>query len=250
MPSLASILIVDDDANICRTLSEILEKKGYVTTAVDSGHRAIELSKEKPFDVILMDIKMPVMCGVEACKKIRQIRPSAAVVFMTAYAPEDLVSDMVGESGYMLIKKPYDIDNVISVIEKYGGKGLAVTLVDADITLRNTMQNGLKGRGYSITVCKSGEEAIALAKAKPRDIFFLDTELPILSALETYLEIRKANPKAVVVLMTAHRQKTEEMVRQTIEKGAYSCLYKPFDMDEAVEIIEKIIEKKEKGRAG
>ena len=246
MSNQGSILIVDDDANICRTLSEILEKKGYATTTVDSGRRAIELSKEKPFDVILMDVKMPVMGGVEVCKKIRQIRPSAAVIFMTAYAPEDLANDMIGKGAYALIKKPYDIDNMISLIEKCGGKGLVATLVDADIALRNAMQNALEEKGYRITVCKSGEEAIALAKVRPRDIFFLDTELPVLSAFETYLEIRKANPMALVVLMTAYRQKTEEIVRQTIEKGAYSCLYKPFDIDEAVRIIEGIVIKKKK----
>ena len=70
-----------------------------------------------------------------------------------------------------------------------------------------------------------------------------DTELPILNGLETYLEIRKVNPKAIVVLMTAYRKKTEEIVRMAIEKGAYSCLYKPFDIDEAVRIIEEIVKK-------
>ncbi|GEM_PF-3023564 len=119
-------------------------------------------------------------------------------------------------------------------------------MVDVDVDAGNTMQNTLKEKGYSVTVCKSGEEAIALAREKPRDIFFIDMELPILNGLETYLEIKKVNSKAVVVLMTAFRQKTEEIVRQTVEKGAHSCLYKPFDVDEAICIIEKILKEKQK----
>ena len=71
MPNQTSVLIVDDDANVCTTLSNILEKKDYVTTVVNNGQRAVELSKEKPFDVILMDVKMPVMSGVETYKKIK-----------------------------------------------------------------------------------------------------------------------------------------------------------------------------------
>ena len=248
MPNQASILIVDDDANVCKTLSQVLERKGYDITTIDNGQRAVELSKERPFDVILMDVKMPVMGGVEAYKKIKQLRPSAVVVFMTAYAPEYLAKDMIGEDAYALVEKPYDIGELISKIEKTRKEGFLITLIDADINTRDAMQNTLEGKGYSVTVCKSGEEAIALAKKKPQDIFFIDTELPILDAFETYLEIKKADPEAVAVLMTAYRKKTEEIVRTAIERGVYSCLYKPFDIDNVVRIVEGIV--KRKGRAG
>ena len=188
---------------------------------------------------------MPVMGGVETYKKIKQICPSAIVIFMTAFAVEDLAKDMIGEDTYVIIEKPYNIDDMINKIEKTQ-EGLLVTLVDPDTKVRDIMQDALKRKGYSVTVCKSGEEAIAWANKKPRDIFFIDSELPILNGLETYLEIRKANPKAVVVLMTAYRKKTEDIVRMAIEKGAYSCLYKPFDLNEAVRIIEEIVKKKKK----
>ena len=245
MPYRASVLIVDDDANVCSSLSQVLEKKGYDTTTIDSGQHAIELSKKKSFDAILMDVKMPVMGGVEAYKKIRQLRPSAVVIFMTAYSLTDLANDMIGEDAYAVIEKSDNIGEMIKKIE-ISRDGFLVTLVDADINIRNATQNALKENGYSVTVCKSGEEAIVLAKKRPQDIFFIDTELPILDAFETYVEIKKANPKAVVVLMTAYRKKTEEIVRVAIEKGAYSCLYKPFDINETVRIIEEIVKKKKK----
>jgi two-component system response regulator HydG len=79
MPKQISVLIVDDDANFCGTLSKVLEKKGYATIAAENGRRAIEIVKEKPVDVILMDVKMPVMGGVEAYKNIKQIHPSAVL---------------------------------------------------------------------------------------------------------------------------------------------------------------------------
>lgn len=118
MSSQASILIVDDEFNFCKTLSSILEREGYVTTAVDNGRRAIKLVKKRPFDVILMDATMTVMSGVETYKKIKQIRPSAVIIFMTALRSEDLANAMIGESAYTVIEKPCDIDTVINVIEK------------------------------------------------------------------------------------------------------------------------------------
>ena len=245
MPNQTSVLVVDDDTNFCTTLSNILGKKGYATATAGSGQRAIEIVKEKPVDVILMDIKMPVMNGVEAYKSIKQIRPSAVIIFMTAFSVEELVKDAIKEGAYAVIKKPFNIDTVVNMIEK-SRNGALLAVVDDDPNIGKTMKNVLERKGYSITTCQTGEEAIALAKDRPRNIFFIDMKLPVLNGLETYLEIRKANPEAVVVMMTAYRQEMDEMVRQAIEKGAYSCLYKPFDMDEAIKIIEEISKKKPK----
>ena len=245
MPNPTSVLIVDDDANFCGTLSKVLEKKGYAAIAAENGRRAIEIVKEKPVDVILMDVKMPVMGGVEAYKNIKQIHPSAVVIFMTAFSVDDLVKDAIRDGAYAVIQKPFDIDGVVNMIEK-SRNGALLTVVDDDPNICKTMKNVLERKGYSIATCPTGEEAIALAKNRTRDVFFIDMKLPVLNGLETYLEIRKANPQAVVVMMTAYRQEMDELVRQAIEKGAYSCLYKPFDMDEAINIIEEISKKKQK----
>jgi len=245
MPSQTSVLIVEDDVNFRKTLSKILGKKGYTVVTAESGQHAIEIVKGKPIDVILMDIKMPVMNGVEAYKSIKQICPSATVIFMTAFSVEDLVKDTVRDGAYAVIKKPFDIDTMVNMIEK-SQRGALLAIVDDDPDIRKTMRNVLEKKGYSVTTCLTGEEAIALAKDRPRDVFFIDIKLPVLNGLETYLEIRKANPKAVMVMMTAYRQEMDDLVRQAREEGAYSCLYKPFDMDEAIQIIEKISKKKPK----
>ena len=86
-----SILIVDDNISLCRTISFVLKHKGYAATTAKDGLEAIERVKERSFDMIFMDIKMPIMDGVETYKRIKKIRPEAMVVMMTAYAVEDLV---------------------------------------------------------------------------------------------------------------------------------------------------------------
>jgi DNA-binding NtrC family response regulator len=246
MSNQTNVLIVDDDENFRNTLSKILGKKGYLTTIAENGQRAIDLVKEKSFDVIMMDIKMPVMDGVEAYKHIKLICPSTVVIFMTAFSIEDLVKDTIRDGAYAVIKKPFDIDTVVNMIEK-SQTGALLAVVDDDPNIGKTMKDVLEMKGYSITTCRTGEEAIALARDRPRDIFFIDMKLPVLNGLETYLEIRKINPETVVVMMTAYRQEMDELVRQAIERGAYSCLYKPFDMGEALKIIEEIFKMKKQG---
>ncbi len=81
----ANILIVDDNTSLCKTMSFVLGRKGYAVATARDGPEAIERVKENPFDMIFMDIKMPLMDGVETYRRIKQIRPEAVVMMMTAY---------------------------------------------------------------------------------------------------------------------------------------------------------------------
>ena len=119
-----SILIVDDNISLRRTISFVLKHKGYAAATAKDGLEAIERVKERSFDMIFMDIKMPIMDGVETYKRIKKIRPEAMVVMMTAYAVEDLVQEALQEGAYGIIYKPLDIEKVVAFINKdMGGQG-------------------------------------------------------------------------------------------------------------------------------
>ena len=118
MEERGSVLIVDDNVSLCRTLSFILGRKGYgATTAID-GSEAIERVRERPFDIIFMNIKMPVMDGVETYQRIKKITPGAAVVMMTAYAVEDLIQEALEEGAYACLYKPLDIEEALRLIDE------------------------------------------------------------------------------------------------------------------------------------
>jgi two-component system, NtrC family, response regulator HydG len=236
------LLIVDDDASFCATLSKILIKKGYETKCADSGSIAIETVKRNEFDVVLMDIKMPVMDGVETYKKLKAVRPGIKVILMTAFSVDDLIKSAIKEGVYAVVRKPFDIETITNMIEK-SKSGALIAVVDDDPAIGKTMKSILEKKGYGVSTCLTGEECIALARDRAHDIFFLDLKLPVLNGLEVYLKIKTINPKAVVVMMTAYRQEADELVKQAVENGAYGCLYKPFNMDEAIKIIDDISKK-------
>ena len=118
----ANILLVDDNVSLTRILSLILGRKGYEVNTVETGFEAIDLIKEKPYDIIFMDIKMPVMDGVETFKKIKKIRSDAVVMIMTAFSVKDLVQEVMQEGAYDIIYKPLDINKVVGIIEKLSKK--------------------------------------------------------------------------------------------------------------------------------
>ena len=110
------VLIVDDNSSLCKTMSFVLKRKGYSVTTAKDGFEAIERVKERSFDMILIDIKMPHLNGVETLRRIKMIRPEAVVMMMTAYAVEDLVQDALQEGVFGVIYKPLDIDKFINLI--------------------------------------------------------------------------------------------------------------------------------------
>ncbi len=117
MSVIVNIMIVDDNVNMAKTMSYILKVKGYSVTVAYDGFEAIERAREKNhFDVIFMDIQMPLMDGVETFKQIKKIIPGVAVVMMTGYAVEDLIEKAINEGARGILYKPVDMDKAIALI--------------------------------------------------------------------------------------------------------------------------------------
>lgn len=242
----AEILIVDDQASMVKSLSFILEKEGYDVTTVTDGSKAIEKVKEKRFNLILMDIKMPLMNGVETYKMIKKIRPETVVIMMTAYTMEDLVQEALEEGAYGIIYKPFDMERMLSLVKeaRETKNGALIFVVDDDEATCITLRNILINRGYKVIIAHNGEEAIAKAKENDCSIIFIDVKLPTINGLETYLGIKKVNPKTVAVLMTAYRQEVSELVEIALSEDAYTCLYKPLDIEKLLALVPEILQRK------
>ena len=111
------ILVVDDQFGDRETLKGVLEDKGYrVATAAD-GAEAIRLVKERHYDVIFLDVKLPGINGVETFEKVKKIDPGAAVIMMTGYTEEDLVKRALSCGAYTCVYKPFDMERVIGLVD-------------------------------------------------------------------------------------------------------------------------------------
>jgi len=226
----------------------ILNRKGYTVATAKNGMEAIEKIKERSFDIVFIDIKMPFMNGVETYKKIKKIKPGTVVIMMTAYSVEDLVQEALREGVYGVIYKPLDIEKVLVIIDRVKKlkQGALILVVDDSPGICNTLRNILFKKGYKVDIAPTGEEAIARAKELKHDFIFIDMKLPTINGLETYLAIKEVNPEVVAILMTGYRYDMAELVQQALENNAYSCLYKPLDMDEVLRLINEIWERKQK----
>lgn len=112
------ILIVDDEANVCRMLTTAFSLQGHEAHSACDGEAGLALFNEKQPDVVLMDIRMPVMDGIEALKVMRTQQPRIPVILMTAYAEVETAVEALRSGAFDYVIKPFDLDELNLVIQR------------------------------------------------------------------------------------------------------------------------------------
>ena len=103
------VLMVDDEAQFRATTSKILTRRGYETTVAESGEKAIEILKESPQDVVILDIRMPGMDGQEALAQIKKIDPDAQVIMLTGHGGGESAKESLEHGAFDYLNKPCDV---------------------------------------------------------------------------------------------------------------------------------------------
>lgn len=112
------ILVVDDDPYVLESISTLLRAYGFTISTSDSANSAMQAIQRDPIDVVLTDIKMPGMTGVELLGMIHKYDPQVPVILMTAYAELDVAVDAIKKGAFDFITKPYNADYLVHTIEK------------------------------------------------------------------------------------------------------------------------------------
>ena len=114
-----TILVVDDDQSIISIFDFILTQAGYTPVTASSGEECLKIIQSgKQIDLVFLDVKMPGMSGIETFKQIQQQFPALLVVMMTGYSVDALLKEAFELGAYGVIYKPFDIEEVLSVIDK------------------------------------------------------------------------------------------------------------------------------------
>ena len=110
------ILVVDDEQSMTQFLSIVLRKEGFLVTAVNNGKDALERVKAEPYDVVITDIKMPGMDGIQLLHQIKKHDPSLPVVIMTAYASQQSAIEAVNHGAFQYLIKNAKNDEIKLVV--------------------------------------------------------------------------------------------------------------------------------------
>ncbi len=119
------VLVIDDDATFCRYLAEVLTHLGHETDWVDDGFEGFAQALRTSYDVVICDVRMPLILGTELVAELRRDRPEQRVVLVSAFADEQL-ERQAQERGAYLLSKPFDADLLQGVLNHIAAQRTAI----------------------------------------------------------------------------------------------------------------------------
>ncbi len=147
---MAKILIVDDEVPIRRTLREILEFEQYEVEEAADGQEGVAKVQSQKYDVVIMDIKMPKMDGIEALERIMMISPETPVIMVSGHGTIDTAVEAVKKGAFDFISKPPDLNRMLITVRNAMEKAELVTT-------KQRLEKQVKGSGKGVTMI--GESA-------------------------------------------------------------------------------------------
>jgi len=111
------ILLVDDEERFRTTLGKMLRAQGLEVTALGSGREALEKLRQKAYDVMVLDVRMPDMDGIATLTEIKKIAPQIEVIILTGHASMDAAMEIMRLGGYDYLLKPCPVEDLLAKIE-------------------------------------------------------------------------------------------------------------------------------------
>lgn len=229
------ILLVDDEENLRITIAANLELEDFDVVEAASAEEALKLLKAEKFDIVLSDIRMPGLSGVQMFQKLREDNPELPVLLMTAFTTEDEVSRAIEAGVFAVLSKPFDIDAVVVSLQRALRKPIVVVVDDAP-NVAETSAASLTEMGLRARAVHSGQEALELMKAHQVDICITDLMMPGMDGVELSRRLRELDPNITIIVFSGAAQ-SDEMMRTSARGGAYQCLRKPLDPRKLMHVI-------------
>jgi DNA-binding NtrC family response regulator len=217
---------------------DILELNGYEAEAAHSGSEALDKVDKGRFDCLITDIKMPQMNGVELYRAIKAMQPDLPVVLMTAYATDNLVKEGLEEGAIATLTKPLDINLLLGFFSTLR-KERPIVIVDDDPEFCKTLGDILRVRGFQVTQITDPQHAVEGIGADV-EVVLLDMKLNEITGLDLLKEIRARYPHMPVILVTGYRAEMAPAIQAALNINAYTCLYKPLQIDELIEVLREV----------
>ena len=235
-----NILVADDDRNMAKTLCAILRRQGWDATEVHSGEAAVEAAAARRYAVVLMDVRMPGMNGVEAFRAIRESQPRTPVILMTAYAAPELLAEAERDGVLRILPKPIPWGTLTGLLEKIDAFEGSVLVVDDDPAFLRTLEDLLESTGRHVRRAASLHEAVDLLAEEPPRVVVLDLALNGLEPRDSVVAIRQVSPTAILILCSGHTHLMDETLSTLPKEWVYAGLLKPFPPARLIALLEAV----------
>jgi len=234
------LLVVDDDKQMVRTLVDVVRLHGWEADGAHSGEAAVEAVRERDYAVVLMDVRMTGINGLEAFKAMKAVRPGVRVILMTAYTATEILAEAEREGALRILSKPVALTGLIEILKQTTAVSRGVLVVDDDAAFLKTLRQVLEQNGYATLTAGTLDEALGMLESTSPGAVVLDLRLDGITAPETVLAIKHVSPSVALILCSGYSAALDETTSALSARLIHARLHKPFSPNVLLEILNEV----------
>jgi two-component system response regulator HydG len=234
------LLVVDDDKQMVRTLVDVVRLHGWEADGAHSGEAAVDAVRERDYAVVLMDVRMTGINGLEAFKAMKAVRPGVRVILMTAYTATEILAEAEREGALRILSKPVALAGLIEILKAATVVSRGVLVVDDDAAFLKTLRSVLEQNGYATFTAATLDEALGKLETTSPGAVVLDLRLNGITAPETVLAIKHVSPSVALILCSGHGAALEDATSSMSLRLIHASLHKPFSPNALLEILNEV----------
>lgn len=258
-----TILVIDDERLTGDMLRAILAPQGQEVLVAHSGPEGLRLFREHHPDLVILDLRMPTMDGVEVLEEIRAGDARVPVLILTAWGTPGEENRARGLGVTEFLNKNLSLDVILDIVKRHvataepwkpSGRPPAavvtappeqpnpasapadgmppqgcILVVDDEPLVGNMVKRYFGRRGYRVLTALNGEEALARCRREPPDVVVLDMHMPGMIGLEVLHALRDGDYRGPIIILSASQD--EALLRSSLQDGAIDVMPKPVDLE-------------------
>ena len=259
------VLVVDDEEEIRSIVEQLLNDAGYCVTTASGGREATSLLPHESFDLIIVDMVMPDVSGMDVLEAARGLDSHAKVIVMTGYPSLGTEVQLVALGVAEYVTKPFRAENlrakVASVLRKDTGsltpraagkdtrearlgRGWEarpkILVADDEEQLRVVLTHALTESGYSVTAVDDCRAAPELLESETFDLLIIDLAMPEMRGTAALRRVRELDPHLPVIVVTG--DSSAESVQPLSDLGVHEWFFKPLSLDVIILKVARLLE--------
>ena len=245
-----TVLIVDDDRIIREQLQKELKREFFKTFLASDGKTALESLNREEIDIVILDVRLPDMDGLEVLKEIKEKRPDCEVIVITGMGSQEIAIKSLRKGAIDYIEKPIEMDELSAALgraqEKLADKKELsyknmLLVIDDDEAVVKRLKKVLEKEGYEVVGANSGKEGLNIIANNKIDVVITDIKMDDMDGIQVIQRAKKFYRDIEGIVVTGF--KDQELAIRSLRAGAIDYITKPINLDELLFSIKRAIER-------
>lgn len=244
----ARVLVIDSSITIRQGLSRELEKLGLTVTEACDGEAGLYTAESRRFDLIITDIELPGMNGLDLCRKLKSTlsTKSTPIIIVSSHDTEEDIERSFKAGAAAFVSKldgrqdlRRHIEDVLS--RSFFLRDRMVLVVDDSRLIRNIARDGLAQAGFNVITAENGAKALEQLRLHRPDLIISDIIMPEMDGYELCSALRMKPEWSTIPFVVMSTAGERSVIRRMMERGACAFLEKPFNTEQLVITAEKLL---------